>query len=63
MVPSSPSCQVNWVTRSALDLFHAGLNTHQIAEYWNITEAEAERRLNIERSNHKGLPIPYEARP
>jgi hypothetical protein len=61
MVPLSPSRYVNWATKSALELFHAGLDTHQIADYWGISEAEAERRVSVERSNFKGLPDPYEA--
>lgn len=44
---------------TALELFRLGWGTDRIAEYWQITEAEALRRLNIERSNFKRLPSPY----
>lgn len=44
---------------TALELFRLGWDTKRIAEYWQISEAEALRRLNIERSNAKRLPSPY----
>lgn len=46
---------------TAYELFRLGWSTDRIATYWNISEAEAERRVNVERSNHKGLPCPYGA--
>lgn len=48
-------------TASALELFRLGWDTLRIAEYWKIDEAEALRRLSIERSNAKRRPNPYEA--
>lgn len=45
---------------SAYDLFKLGWGTDKIASYWAISEAEAERRLTVERSNLRGLPDPYE---
>ncbi len=45
---------------SCLELFRLGWDTTRIAEYWRIDEAEAHRRVNIERSASKGLPSPYE---
>jgi hypothetical protein len=59
----APSQQYGTRMASAHELFQIGWGTDRIADYWNITEAEAERRLSIERSIHKGLPNPYEARP
>lgn len=44
---------------SALELFRLGWGTDRIAEYWQISEAEALRRVNVERSNLKRLPSPY----
>lgn len=44
---------------SCLDLFRLGWGTDRIAAYWRISEAEALRRVNVERSNAKGLPSPY----
>lgn len=48
-------------TATALELFRLGWDTARIAQYWQISEAEALRRLNVERSNAKHLPSPYEA--
>jgi hypothetical protein len=47
------------IVLSALELFRLGCDTACIAEYWQITEAEALRRLNVERSNARRLPSPY----
>jgi hypothetical protein len=44
---------------TALELFRLGWGTDRIAEYYAISEAEALRRLNIERSNSMRLPSPY----
>lgn len=46
---------------TALELFRLGWGTDRIADYWQISEAEALRRVNIERSNRKRLPSPYGA--
>lgn len=46
---------------SALELFRLGWDTLRIAEYWSITEAEALRRLTVERSNRMRRPNPFEA--
>ena len=43
---------------SAYDLFRIGWGTDRIAAYWDITEAEASRRLTSERCNYRGLPLP-----
>lgn len=43
----------------ALELFRLGWSTDRIATYWGITEAQALRRVNNERSEKKGLPSPY----
>lgn len=47
---------------SVLELFRLGWGTDRIAEYWDITEAEALRRVNVERSVNLGRSIPYEPR-
>ena len=46
---------------SARELFRLGWDTIKIAEYWRISEAEALRRITLERSNMLRLPNPYEA--
>ena len=56
MIPS-PDKSASMAT--ALELFRRGWDTLRIAEYWQISEAEALRRLNVERSNAKRLPSPY----
>jgi len=45
---------------SCLELFRLGWDTVRIASYWQISEAEALRRVNDERAADKGLPSPYE---
>ncbi len=62
MMAGSPLSQFGGGMASAHELFRLGWGTVKIAAYWNISEAEAERRLTVERSNRKGLPVPYEAR-
>jgi hypothetical protein len=48
---------------SVLELFRLGWGTDRIAEYWNITEANALRRLNVERSIAKGLSVEFRRSP
>jgi hypothetical protein len=48
---------------SCLDLFRLGWDTVRIAAYWQISEAEALRRVSVERSKARSLPIPYEVAP
>ena len=48
---------------TALELFRSGMDTMEIAKSLGIHQWEAERRLTVEMSNHKGLPSPYGARP
>ncbi|MGV1869743.1 hypothetical protein [Agrobacterium rosae] len=50
---------VRYANASALDLFRIDFDTCSIAAYFQITEAEAEKRLTLERSAARGLPDPY----
>lgn len=43
----------------ALTMFNEGRNTLQIASSMGVSEAEAHRWVNVERSAEFGLPAPY----
>lgn len=42
------------------ELFGLGWDTAKIALYWNMSEAQIERAITIERCRLRGLPSPYE---
>ena len=44
----------------AYTMFRAGSDTHDIAHALDVTEARVLEWINIERSDHRGLPRPYE---
>lgn len=48
---------------SCLELFRLGWDTQKIAEYWQIPEDEAHRRVTAERSAEKRLPCISETSP
>lgn len=48
------------VYTSAYEMFSLGFDTRWIEAYFGISEAEALRRINVERSAAKGLPNPYQ---